>query len=232
MLEVQGLTVRYGSITAVRAIDLRVDQGEIVGLVGANGAGKSSTLGALAGTVRAASGVVLLNGRHILGKQPEQIAREGMVLVPEGRHIFPGLTVIENLRVPRARSSQQHAYLLGSMLERFPILGTYRDRAAGLLSGGEQQQLAIARALLCQPQLLLLDEPSLGLAPQMVDAVFTLVEEIRSSGTTVLIVEQNLTRTVLTADRSYILRQGAIVKAGRREDLQPYLADARSAVGL
>ena len=212
MLEVSSLEVRYGSVPAVRGVDLRVARGEIVGLIGPNGAGKSTTLHAVMGVLRPAAGDIRLAGQSIAGKAPERIVRDGVALVPEGRRIFAELTVEENLRLGlagrRTRDGAQEAF--AAVYELFPILRDTRGRHAGLLSGGQQQQLAIARALVADPQLLLLDEPSLGLAPTVVDTLFEALHTIRSQGVTILLVEQRAQRTVSFADRTYVLANGVI----------------------
>jgi branched-chain amino acid transport system ATP-binding protein len=206
-LEIEGLEVRYGAVHAVRGVSLTVDRGEIVGLIGPNGAGKSSTLHAIMGAVPAAGGDVRLDGRTIVGRRPEDVARAGVALVPEGRRIFAELTVEENLRL--GRSSGRNGDL-ASVYELFPTVHAYRKRHAGALSGGQQQQLAIARALVADPQVLLLDEPSLGLAPQLVDLVFGVLDQIRAAGTAILLVEQRAQRTVALADRSHVLSNGRL----------------------
>jgi len=206
-LEIEGLEVRYGAVHAVRGVSLTVDRGEIVGLIGPNGAGKSSTLHAIMGAVPAAAGDIRLDGRTIVGRRPEDVARAGVALVPEGRRIFAELTVDENLRL--GRSSGRNGDL-ARVYELFPTVHAYRKRHAGALSGGQQQQLAIARALVADPQVMLLDEPSLGLAPQLVDLVFEVLEQIRAAGTAILLVEQRAQRTVALADRSHVLSNGRL----------------------
>lgn len=221
LLSVHGLTVRYGSVTAVHDLDLDVAEGELISLVGPNGAGKSSTLGAISGMVRAAAGTITMAGARISGLAPERVVRHGVALVPEGRNIFTALTVAENLTIGatiRHRSPQVRDDLERE-LDRFPILRERLHRPAGLLSGGEQQQLAIARALMSRPRLLLLDEPSLGLAPQLVDLVFDTVAQLRREGLTIVLVEQNATRAVELADRTAVLRTGRIVRVGTATDL-------------
>lgn len=221
MLEIRGLVVRYGQITAVQRIDLSVSAGELVALVGPNGAGKTSTLRAIAGLHRAAGGVIEFEGRSLTGMVPEGIVRQGVALVPEGRNIFTSLTVEENLRLG-ATVRNDRAGVRRSIdreLTRFPILAQRLKQPAGLLSGGEQQQLAIARALVGEPRLLLLDEPSLGLAPQLVDLVFDTVDDLRKAGMTMLLVEQNATRAVSLADRSYVLRTGRVVRSGTSDEV-------------
>ena len=212
VLELRGLDVRYGTVPAVRNVDLQVRRGEIVGLIGPNGAGKSTTLHAIVGAVPASGGEIILNGASILGRPPERIVRMGVGLVPEGRRVFAELTVEENLRLGlagrRTKDGAQEA--LGAVDELFPVLREARKRQAGLLSGGQQQQLAIGRALVAEPELLLLDEPSLGLAPSVVDTVFDTLRAIRERGLTILLVEQRAQRTVAFADRTYVLANGEL----------------------
>jgi branched-chain amino acid transport system ATP-binding protein len=210
VLELAGLDVRYGSVPAVRGLDLEVGHGELVGLIGPNGAGKSTTLHAIMGLVPAAAGDVRLSGQSLRGRAPEAIARAGVALVPEGRRIFGELSVEENLRLGLAARRTNGNDPLGVAYDLFPILAEYRRRPAGALSGGQQQQLAIGRALVAAPDVLLLDEPSLGLAPQMVDAVFRALMEIRDRGVTILLVEQRAQRTVALADRTYVLANGEL----------------------
>ncbi len=210
-LAVEGLEVRYGAVTAVRDVSLEVAQGEIVGLIGPNGAGKITTLHAIMGLVPARSGSVALAGTQMLGRSPEAIAKAGVGLVPEGRRIFADFTVEENLRLGlAARRGRAGRGALSSAYELFPVLHEFRRRQAGVLSGGQQQQLAIARALVAQPDVLLLDEPSLGLAPSLVDDVFTALAEIRDGGFAVLLVEQRAQRTVALADRTHVLANGEL----------------------
>ncbi len=211
-LEVDDLTVHYGTVPAVRRLSLTVRPGEIVGLIGPNGAGKSTALHTITGLVRARGGDIRLHGRSILGRKPESIARSGISLVPEGRRIFAELTVEENLRLGtmgrRDRGGLRRD--LDWIEELFPIVGQMRGRHAGALSGGQQQQLAIARALAAGPDVLLLDEPSLGLAPTIVDIVLGALTQIRDRGVTVLLVEQRAQRTVALADRTYVMTNGEI----------------------
>jgi branched-chain amino acid transport system ATP-binding protein len=213
MLTVESLEVRYGAVPAVRGLSLEVARGEIVGLIGPNGAGKSTTLHAILGLVPARTGDVLLDGRSLRGRAPEAIVRAGIALVPEGRRIYPNLTVEENLRLGLAgrRSREGAEEDIGWVHELFPIVREFARRQAGTLSGGQQQQLAIARALVARPDVLLLDEPSLGLAPQLVDVVFQALASIRDRGVTVLLVEQRAQRTVAFADRTYVLSNGELV---------------------
>jgi branched-chain amino acid transport system ATP-binding protein len=209
-LELDDLSVSYGSVPAVRKLGLTVGKGEIVGLIGPNGAGKSTTLHAITGLVRPRSGDIRLAGASIVGRKPETIARAGIALVPEGRRIFAELTVEDNLRlglVGRTRRDgieQDREWVEGL----FPVVREFRTRQAGVLSGGQQQQLAIARALVASPSVLLLDEPSLGLAPTIVDVVFDALTRIRERGVTVLLVEQRAQRTVALADRTYVMTNG------------------------
>jgi branched-chain amino acid transport system ATP-binding protein len=211
LLELDRLSVRYGTVAAVRDVSLTVAPGELVGLIGPNGAGKSSTLHAVMGVVPLAGGSVRLRGETVAGRSPEEIARSGMALVPEGRRIFAELTVEENLRLGlsgRARADGTTG--LDDVYELFPVLRDQRRRHAGALSGGQQQQLAIARALVARPEVLLLDEPSLGLAPALVEVVFELLAEIRDRGLGVLLVEQRAQRTVALADRTHVLANGVL----------------------
>jgi branched-chain amino acid transport system ATP-binding protein len=211
-LALDRLCVNYGQVPAVRDLTLTVGKGEIVGLIGPNGAGKSTTLHAIVGLVRARSGGISLNGVSIAGKKPEAIARGGISLVPEGRRIFAELTVEENLRlglVGRAGRAGADADVEW-LQELFPVIVDSRRREAGKLSGGQQQQLAIARALVAAPEVLLLDEPSLGLAPAIVDVVFDVLTKIRDRGVTVLLVEQRAQRTVALADRTYVMTNGEL----------------------
>ena len=211
LLVVEDIHVRYGNITAVRGVSFSVGEGELVGVVGANGAGKTTTVAAITGLVRPATGSIRFDGVELVGRPAEQIARDGISLVPEGRRIFASLTVEENLRIgATARKGSEVQDALDRELERFPVLARYAHTTAGNLSGGEQQQLAIARALMAAPRLLVLDEPSLGLAPQMVELVFDTLEGLRSEGRTILLVEQNARQTVDIADRCLVFRQGVI----------------------
>jgi branched-chain amino acid transport system ATP-binding protein len=211
-LAVEDLEVRYGAVRAVRGLSFEVNPGEIVGLIGPNGAGKSSTLHAIMGAAPVAAGDVRLDGTSILGRSSEDVARAGIALVPEGRRIFAELSVEENLRLGLAgrRSRSGDADALERAYKLFPVVGEFRRRQAGALSGGQQQQLAIARALVAGPDVLMLDEPSLGLAPRVVDVVFGALAAIRDSGLAVLLVEQRAQRTVALADRSHVLANGEL----------------------
>ena len=212
VLELDRLTVRYGGVTAVRELSVEVRGGEIVGLIGPNGAGKSTTLHAIMGAVPVEDGDVRLSGRSVRGRAPEAIARSGVALVPEGRRIFAELTVEENLRLGlsgrRSREGAEEA--VEEVYDLFPVVREFGRRQAGALSGGQQQQLAIGRALVAGPDLLLLDEPSLGLAPRIVDVVFDALAQIRRRGITVLLVEQRAQRTVAFADRTYLMANGEV----------------------
>jgi len=212
LLEVEGLEVRYGGVPAVRGASLGVGAGEIVGLVGPNGAGKSTTLHAIMGVVAAERGDVRLGGHSLRGLAPEKISRRGIALVPEGRRIYADFTVEENLRLGLVgRDDRDGAERdLEWIRELFPIVHDFRKRQAGSLSGGQQQQLAIARALAAGPKVLLLDEPSLGLAPKLVDVVFEALTVIRERGVAVLLVEQRAQRTVALADRTHVLSHGEL----------------------
>jgi branched-chain amino acid transport system ATP-binding protein len=211
-LELEGLEVSYGGVPAVRGIDVKIGRGEIVGLVGPNGAGKSSTLHAVMGAERVAGGDVRLHGRSIRGRRPEDVARLGVALVPEGRHIYASLTVEENLRLGLAarRSRDGLREDLEWVHDLFPVTREFAARNAGALSGGQQQQLAIARALVARPDVLLLDEPSLGLAPTVVERLFATLGEIRERGLSILLVEQRAQLTIAFADRTHVIANGAI----------------------
>jgi branched-chain amino acid transport system ATP-binding protein len=212
MLEVREIDVAYGGIAAVRGLSLSVGRGEIVGLIGPNGAGKSTTLHAIMGVVPLRSGDILLDGTSIRGRSPEGVARSGIALVPEGRRIFAELSVEENLRLGIAGRRDRDGLDedIAAVYELFPIVAEFRRRHAGALSGGQQQQLAIARALVARPDVLLLDEPSLGLSPTVVDIVFQALGALRERGLTVLLVEQRAQRTVALADRSYVIANGEL----------------------
>jgi branched-chain amino acid transport system ATP-binding protein len=207
-LVVDGLRVRYGAVEAVRGLSLEVKPGEIVGLIGPNGAGKSSTLNAIMGAAPVADGEIRLDGTSLRGRRSEDVARAGIALVPEGRRIFAELTVEENLRLGLAARRSPGG--IDNVFELFPVIEEFRRRQAGALSGGQQQQLAIARALVADPSVLLLDEPSLGLAPRIVGIVFDALAAIRERGLAVLLVEQRAQRTVALADRTYVLSNGEL----------------------
>jgi branched-chain amino acid transport system ATP-binding protein len=220
MLKVAGLSIVYGRVPAVRDIDLQVDEGEVVALVGANGAGKTTTLYGISGTRRIVAGTITFQGRSLVDKAPDEIVRGGIALVPENRRIFGSLTVGENLRLAASvRSRAIGDAGIARVIKLFPILERYWKRPAGALSGGEQQQLAIARALVTEPRLLMLDEPSLGLAPLVVDSVFELLAELKRNGQTILLVEQKIQKALTFADRTYIMRTGRISLHKTRDEL-------------
>jgi branched-chain amino acid transport system ATP-binding protein len=223
LLEVDGLRVTYGGVVAVRDVSLSVAPGEVLAVLGANGAGKTTTLLAVSGLVRVRGGDVRLDGRSIVGQAPEAIARRGVAHVPAGRGIFPGLTVAENLRMGlygagRTKTADA-ATVVDQVLETFPILRERRNQPAGTMSGGQQQQLAIGRALVQRPRLLLLDEMSMGLAPSIVADLFALVASLKESGIGVVMVEQFVGQALKVADRAVVLEQGVVVAAGAPDEL-------------
>jgi|TARA_B100001013_G_C24567445_1_gene425121 branched-chain amino acid transport system ATP-binding protein len=221
VLEVSGLTTAYGEISALREANLSVGSGEVVGLIGPNGAGKSTLLNTVAGLLVPRVGRVEFKGRDVTGRPPEELLKAGLALVPERRRIFVDLSVEENLRIGGVTvPAAERGDLLDEMAELFPVLRDKWTTSAGYLSGGEAQQLAIGRALMSRPQLLMMDEPSLGLAPILVDAVFELIEALRAQGRTLLIVEQNASRMLEVADRAYVLRSGQMVAEGTGTELQ------------
>ena len=222
LLSVSGLVVRYGAVTAVREVDLDVGEGEIVSIVGPNGAGKTSLMLTVAGIIAPATGTVSFAGRPLAGIALEDVVVQGIALVPEGRHIFASLTVMENLLLGATirRDSRALAADLDRYFGMFPILAERRRQPAGQLSGGEQQQLAIARALLSRPRLLMLDEPSLGLAPLVVDQIYKLLETIRAQGVTILLVEQNAERVFGIADRVYVMSGGKFALGGDAAEIK------------
>jgi branched-chain amino acid transport system ATP-binding protein len=222
LLKITDLSVHYGRVRAVQNLSLEVNDGELVGLVGHNGAGKTTTLMAITGVLRPVSGSIMLEGRSLVGKAPDAILRAGVSLVPEGRRIFGRLTVGENLRIGTTtrKDHKRAGEDVKRLLERFPVLERDWGKSGAKLSGGEQQQLAIARALLSSPKLLLLDEPTLGLAPLMVDRVFEILDGLRKDGVTILLVEQNAARTIEIADRTYVMRSGGRIQFhGTAEEL-------------
>ena len=220
MLEVSGLTTRYGAISALRRVSLNVGANEVVGLIGPNGAGKTTLLSTVAGLLRPAEGEVTLDGRPVTGDSPDRMLRAGLALVPEHRRLFAQMTVVENLRIGGVTiGADERSELLDEMAALFPVLKDKWTTAAGYLSGGEAQQLAIARALMSSPRIVLMDEPSLGLAPVLVDFVFDLIVRLRSEGRTMLVVEQNATRLLQVADRAYVLRTGEIAAEGAASEL-------------
>ncbi|MBR22150.1 MAG: ABC transporter ATP-binding protein [Leifsonia sp.] len=222
LLNIADLQAGYGPVRVLHGISLEVNQGEVVAILGANGAGKSTLMGAIVGLVRPTDGSIRFADAAIGGITTEQITRRGLTLVPEGRRVFAKLTVLENLRMGAyaRRDRATTASDLDSMLERFPVLGERRAQRAGTLSGGEQQQLAICRALMSRPQCILLDEPSLGLAPVMVDRVFELVAELRErDGLTVVLVEQSIANALEVADRAYLIANGRVTASGTSSEM-------------
>jgi branched-chain amino acid transport system ATP-binding protein len=224
ILSVRDLKVSYGRVEAVRGVSFDAAPGSLVTLVGANGAGKSSVINAVAGMLRPRGGTILFEGRDVTRTPAHRLVQQGLVQVPEGRQILTTLTIAENLQLGGWHRGTAGQRAIEEMYDRFPVLGERRDLSAGALSGGEQQMLAIARALVAAPRVILMDEPSMGLAPKVVDAVFRVIEEIRSSGTTVVLVEQNARRALRAADHGYVLQTGEVVHAGPAADL---LADPR-----
>jgi branched-chain amino acid transport system ATP-binding protein len=223
MLEVSGLEVRYGAIRAVRGVSLSVAAGELAVLLGANGAGKSSTLKAIAGVLRPARGRIMVDGAEVPYGWPERMVRLGAAMVPETRDIFPDLTVAQNLKLgafTRRRDPAGMAEDHARVVALFPVLGERAGQSAGTLSGGEQQMLAIARALMSRPRLLLLDEPSLGLAPAIIERIFGLIAELKRSGLTILLVEQNAAHALAIADRAYVLRLGEVAASGPAAEIR------------
>ncbi len=221
MLQVKDLTVSYGAINALRGISFEVEQGEIITLIGSNGAGKTTTLHSVSNIIKKTSGSIVFKGEEIFSVEPNQIVKQGLVQVPEGRRIFANLTVKENLEMGAytRRNKTEIKEDMENVFELFPRLKERIKQVAGTLSGGEQQMLAMGRALMSRPQLLLLDEPSMGLAPILVDEIFSIIQEINKTGTTILLVEQNAFKALSIANRAYILETGLITKFGNAEDL-------------
>jgi branched-chain amino acid transport system ATP-binding protein len=224
LLDVVDMEVRYGAIAAIKGISFHVDEGEIVALLGANGAGKTTTQKAVSGMLRPSAGSITLAGQRIDGIPPHELINLGVCHVPEGRHVFPRMTVEENLVMGAFRFRSPDQDLLAEVLDMFPRLKERFAQQAGTLSGGEQQMLAIGRALMGKPRLLLLDEPSMGLAPLIVEQIFQIVRGINANGVSVLLVEQNARQALTLADRGYVLETGELVLAGSGRDL---LADDR-----
>lgn len=223
VLEVTGLTTRYGAISALRDATLTVGSGEVVGLIGPNGAGKTTLLNSIAGLLKPSAGRISFEGSDVTGHSPEKLLLSGLALVPEHRRIFTDMTVEENLKIGGiTQPGANRAEDLDEMAELFTVLRSKWNTAAGFLSGGEAQQLAIARALMSRPRLLMMDEPSLGLAPILVDAVFELIDSLRQQGRTLFVVEQNATRMLEIADRAYVLRSGEIVAEGTGSELSKH----------
>ncbi len=239
LLQITDLSVRYGEIEALRGVTIAVDEGSVVTLLGSNGAGKSTTLRAISGLAAPASGEIVFEGRSIAGLGPEAIVRRGISHVPEGRRVFPGLTVRENIMLGASNRRETTGAIrreADDMFELFPDIRPFADALGWTLSGGQQQMVAVARGLMAKPRLLLLDEPSLGLAPVIVQAVFRIIAEIRRRGATVLLVEQNARMALKVADYGYVLETGRLALGGKPDDLlrdesiaNAYLGGARKA---
>jgi branched-chain amino acid transport system ATP-binding protein len=221
ILSVENISVSYGAVKALTDVSLEVNTSELVAICGVNGAGKSTTLKTIAGVLKPDKGTIQFENHAIAGKKPEVIHKMGVALVPEGRDIFPGLTVAENLRIGAfgRYNAKEYAEDLEDVFELFPVLRDRMSQHGGLLSGGEQQMLAIARALVSRPDLLMLDEPSLGLDPTMVENIFNLIIRLKERGTTILLVEQNAERALRIADRAYLLSVGHVIFAGDPQEL-------------
>ena len=221
MLEVKNLSVHYGMIHAVRNVNFKVNEGEIVSLIGANGAGKSTILKTLSGLIHPSEGEILYLGENIASTSAKKIVEKGLVQVPEGRHVFPGLTVKENLELGAflRKDKEEIQKDMEAVFERFPILKERKDQDAQTLSGGEQQMLAMGRALMSRPKLLLLDEPSMGLAPIFIREIFKIIQEIQKTGTTVLLIEQNAKMALSISNRAYVLETGSVVLSGTGQEL-------------
>lgn len=220
MLKIENLSVHYGMIQAVREVNFHVEQGEIVSLIGANGAGKTTILRTISGLNRPSNGTITFEGKQIQKTMPQKIVASGLCQVPEGRHVFSGLTVQENLEMGaflRKGGNLKKEY--EKVFERFPILKERKHQDASTLSGGEQQMLAMGRALMSKPKLLLLDEPSMGLAPIFIQEIFNIIKEINKQGTTVLLIEQNAKMALSIADRGYVLETGEVVLSGKGKEL-------------
>jgi len=221
MLEVKNLSVHYGMIQAVRNVNFKVNEREIVSLIGANGAGKSTILKTLSGLIHPSEGEILYLGENIASTSAKKIVEKGLVQVPEGRHVFPGLTVKENLELGAflRKDKEEIQKDMEAVFERFPILKERKDQDAQTLSGGEQQMLAMGRALMSRPKLLLLDEPSMGLAPIFIREIFKIIQEIQKTGTTVLLIEQNAKMALSISNRAYVLETGSVVLSGTGQEL-------------
>ncbi len=226
LLDVRGLRAGYGNIIGINGVDISVDRGELVTLLGSNGAGKSTLLRTISGVIEPRDGVVRFASEDVSGMRSDRLVGRGMAHVPEGRQVLPRLTVVENLRLGAyvRRDRDAIAADLATVYERFPALAPRERQKAGTLSGGEQQMLAIGRALMSRPTMLLLDEPSLGLAPLLVKQVFAMIEQLRRDGLTVLLVEQNATQSLAIADRGYVLTRGKVSAAGTTRELTDMLA--------
>ena len=224
LLEIKDLEVRFGGIRAVTGISLNVEEGKIITLIGANGAGKSTVLRSIAGVVKPAGGDIRFGGKSILGLSPDKIVASGITLIPEGRHVFPNLTVLENLKIGAYLRKDNLTTDIEYVYSLFPRLKERHWQLAGTLSGGEQQMLAVGRALMAKPKLIMMDEPSLGLAPLVVRDIFRIIETINESGITVLLIEQNANMALKVADRGYVMETGAITMTGTGAEL---LADEK-----
>ena len=233
MLKVENINVYYGAIHALKGISVEVKQGEIVTLIGANGAGKSTILRTISGLLRAKTGDIVFEGNAIGGMPAEEIVRKGISQVPEGRRIFANMTVAENLELGAYIRSDKAGIRkdIDKVFERFPRLGERRSQIAGTLSGGEQQMLAIGRGLMSQPKLMLLDEPSMGLAPLLVKEIFSIIQEINASGTTILLVEQNAHMALSIAHKAYVLETGRITLSGTAKELSESEAVRKAYLG-
>ena len=221
MLKVENLSIKYGSIEAVKNVSFEVNEGEVVTLIGANGAGKTSILRTISGLVRPTEGTISYLGNDIHKTPARKIVADGLAQVPEGRHVFAGLTVMENLEMGAFlhKNKEENTTLLKKVFQRFPRLEERKNQDAATLSGGEQQMLAMGRALMSRPKLLLLDEPSMGLAPIFIQEIFDIIEDIKAQGTTVLLIEQNANKALSIADRGYVLETGKVVLSGNGEEL-------------
>lgn len=221
MLKVENLSIKYGSIEAVKNVSFEVNEGEVVTLIGANGAGKTSILRTISGLVRPTEGIISYLGNDIHKTPARKIVADGLAQVPEGRHVFAGLTVMENLEMGAFlhKNKEENTVLLKKIFQRFPRLEERKNQDAATLSGGEQQMLAMGRALMSRPKLLLLDEPSMGLAPIFIQEIFDIIEDIKAQGTTVLLIEQNANKALSIADRGYVLETGKVVLSGTGKEL-------------
>lgn len=221
LLEVENLEAGYGAIRALKGISLKLEEGQVISLIGANGAGKSTTLNTISGLIRPTAGRVRFGGQDITGWAPHRVAKAGLVQVPEGRQVIANMSVAENLSIgSHLRRDGRTSEELEAIYERFPRLYERRTQKAGLLSGGEQQMLAVGRAMMMQPELLMLDEPSMGLAPLLVNEVFSIIADIKASGIPILLVEQNASKALQISDYAYVLERGNIVREGNPQELR------------